>query len=282
MHNAPRVRPRPGSLSGGCGKKSETNRLQEMPDMKQNETIRQLLDRRSVRVFQDVPVTEEEKESILLAACCAPTAGNQQLYSILDITDREIKNRLAVLCDDQPFIASAPLVLIFAADQQRWYDAYLLENADPRQPEEGDLVLAVTDACIAAQNSVTAAQSLGIGSCYIGDIMENCAEIRALLDLPPYVFPCAMLVFGRPVPFPAGSEKPPRFALPDIVFENRYNRKTGDALRSAMAVKNTGVRPYADWVRAFCRRKYASAFSKEMSRSVREYLSSFSGRSDQL
>lgn len=250
--------------------------------MLQNETIRQLLDRRSVRVYEDTPVTEEEKASILLAACNAPTAGNQQLYSILDITDRGIKNRLAVLCDNQPFIASAPLVLIFAADQQRWYDAYLLENASPRLPEEGDLILAVTDACIAAQNAVTAAQSLGIGSCYIGDVMENCGKIRSLLDLPPYVFPCAMLVFGRPAPFPAGSSKPSRFALSDIVFENGYTRKTGDALRSAMAVKNTGVRPYADWVRAFCMRKYNSDFSIEMSRSVREYLSSFSGRSDQL
>ncbi len=250
--------------------------------MPQNETIRQLLGRRSVRVFEDTPVTKEEKTSILVAACNAPTAGNQQMYSILDITDQEIKNRLAVLCDNQPFIASAPLVLIFAADQQRWYDAYLLENASPRLPEEGDLMLAVTDACIAAQNAVTAAQSLGISSCYIGDIMENCAQVRDLLDLPPYVFPCAMLVLGRPAPFPAGSKKPPRFALSDIVFENRYKRKTGDELRSAMAVKNTGVRLYADWIRAFCGRKYDSDFSKEMSRSVREYLSSFSGRSGQL
>ena len=248
--------------------------------MQLTETIRELMDRTSVRAFQDAPVTAEEKTAILLAACHAPTAGNQQLYSILDITDQTIKERLAVLCDNQPFIASAPLVLIFAADQQRWYDAYLLENASPRLPEEGDLLLAVTDACIAAQNAVTAAHSLGIGSCYIGDIMENCAEIRELLELPPYAFPCAMLVFGKPASSPA--RKPPRFSLPDIVFENRYKRKTGDELRSAMAVKNSGLKPYADWVRAFCKRKYDSGFSREMSRSVREYLASFSGHSDQL
>ena len=250
--------------------------------MEPTETIKELMGRRSVRAYLDTPVTKEEKELILLSACHAPTAGNQQLYSILDITDQAVKDRLAVLCDNQPFIASAPLVLIFAADQQRWYDAYLLENAAPRLPEEGDLLLAVSDACIAAQNAVTAAQSLGIGSCYIGDIMENCEAIRDLLDLPPYVFPCAMLVFGRPLPSASGTRKPPRFALSDFVFENRYIRKTGDALRSAMAVKNTGGQSYADWVRAFCKRKYDSAFSKEMSRSVREYLAPFSNRSNHL
>ena len=59
-------------------------------------------------------------------------------------------------------------------------------------------------------------------------------------------------------------------------------QKTGDELRSAMAVKNSGMKPYADWVRAFCKRKYDSAFSREMSRSLREYLAPFSDRSDQL
>ena len=59
-------------------------------------------------------------------------------------------------------------------------------------------MLAITDTAIAAQNAVVAAESLGIGSCYIGDIMENCEEQRRLLQLPEYVFPAVMLVFGWP------------------------------------------------------------------------------------
>ena len=86
-----------------------------------NDVIRQLLERKSVRVYEDREIGETEKQMILEAACQAPTAGNQQLYTILDITDKEKKEALAVLCDNQPFIAKAPLVLIFLADCRKWY-----------------------------------------------------------------------------------------------------------------------------------------------------------------
>ena len=72
---------------------------------------------------------------------------------------------------------------------KKWYDTISGSRAvTPRKPGAGDLMLAVTDAAIAAQNAVVAAESFGIGSCYIGDIMENCEEQRRLLKLPEYVF----------------------------------------------------------------------------------------------
>lgn len=141
-----------------------------------NEIIESLLSRRSVRVFEERAIPAAEKEAILLAAVNAPTAGNQQLYTILDVTDPELKARLAESCDHQPFIAKAPLVLIFCADCQKWYDAFLSGGCAPRLPGAGDLLLAVDDSLIAAQNAVTAAWSLGVGSCYIGDVMERCEE----------------------------------------------------------------------------------------------------------
>ena len=79
----------------------------------------------------------------------APTAGNQMLYTILQITDQNLKERLAETCDHQPFIAKAPLVLVFLADFQRWYDAFASAGCHARLPAEGDLMLAVADACIA-------------------------------------------------------------------------------------------------------------------------------------
>ena len=141
-----------------------------------------IMERKSVRAFEERPVPEEKKRMILQAAMEAPTAGNQQLYTILDITDQHIKERLAESCDHQPFIARAPMVLVFCADCLKWFDAYREAGCLAREPGAGDLMLAVTDTAIAAQNAVTAAWSMGIGSCYIGDIMEQCKTQRKILN----------------------------------------------------------------------------------------------------
>ena len=159
-------------------------------------TIQELMERKSVRVFTGETISKEDKELILTAATQAPTAGNQQLYTIIDVTDQNLKDRLAVTCDNQPFIAQADMVLVFVADCQKWYEGFKDTGAQPRQPGAGDLMLAVTDTAIAAQNAVVAAESLGIGSCYIGDIMENAEIHKEILNLPEYTFPAVMLVFG--------------------------------------------------------------------------------------
>lgn len=239
-----------------------------------NEIIASLYRRKSVRVFTGEPVSGEIKEAVLAAAAQAPTAGCQQLYTVLDITDQALKDRLAVTCDDQPFIAKAPVVLIFCADCQKWYDAYAEAGCAPRAPGPGDLLLAVADACIAAQNAVTAAESLGLGSCYIGDILERCGEHRALLDLPEWVVPAAMLVMGWPTGQQRQRPKPERFPLEHIVCANRYRRKDGAQLRDMFAGQ-TGAKSFEDWLGAFCQRKYESGFSREMNRSAAEYLKAF-------
>lgn len=241
-----------------------------------NEIIKSLQDRKSVRVYEDKPISLEDKRLILQSAMEAPTAGNQQMYTILDITDQEIKDKLAVSCDNQPFIAKASMVLIFCADMQKWFDAFVEGGANPRKPAEGDFALSVTDAVIAAQNAVVAAESLGIGSCYIGDIMEQCEFHRELLQLPEYVFPAAMLVFGYPTRQQKERQKPKRCRLEDIVQENEYKRRDGTQLRK-MFEKETieKGKTFEEWTRAFCKRKYNSEFSKEMSRSVREYLRNY-------
>ena len=239
-----------------------------------NPVIENLHDRKSVRAFEDKPIPEDAKEEILLAAMAAPTAGNQQLYTILDITDQKIKEHLAISCDEQPFIAKAPLVLIFCADVQKWYDAFVDADCGPRLPGKGDLFIAVDDAVIAAQNAVTAAWSLGIGSCYIGDIMEQYEEHRGLLNLPRYVFPAAMVVFGYPTQQQMDRPKPLRGDLEHIVHENGYRRMDGPELRELFHNK-IGNRTYEAWFQAFCKRKYNSDFAREMNRSVGKYLQDF-------
>ena len=242
--------------------------------MNTNPITDSLKSRKSVRAFEDRQIPEDIKQEILRCAAQAPTAGNQQLYTILDITDQALKEKLAVTCDNQPFIAKAPLVLIFCADAGKWHDAYIEAGCGPRAPGAGDLMLAVCDAAIAAQNAVTAAESFGIGSCYIGDIMEQCETHRELLELPAYVFPALMLVFGYPTQQQMSREKPERFDMKHIVHENTYRRMDGPELREMLS-QRAGSSGYNEWVWVFCERKYNSDFAREMSRSVIEYLKGF-------
>ncbi|KRQ87550.1 NADPH-dependent oxidoreductase [Caloramator mitchellensis] len=244
-----------------------------------NEVINQIKKRKSVRIFEEKEIPKEIKEEILNAAFEAPTAGAMMLYSILDITDNELKERLSILCDNQPFIAKAPMVLIFLADYQRWYDAYSLTNCSPRKPGEGDILLACADAIIAAQNTVVAAESLGIGSCYIGDILENCEKVRKVLDLPDYVIPAAMLVYGYPTESQKNRKKPARFDKEYIAFENRYKRLSKDEHieMHSKRLKKSGIegKDAVEEIRSTCKRKFMSDFSLEMNRSAKEYMKSF-------
>jgi nitroreductase len=245
------------------------------------EIIQSLFSRKSVRQFDTRPISPEEKNLILQSALQAPTAGNQNLYTILDITDEELKRSLSVYCDDQPFIAKAEMALVFLADCRRWYDSYAFAGAGARPPEEGDFLLAVADAVIAAQNTVVAAWSLGIGSCYIGDIFEQEEKVREALSLDEYVFPAAFVIYGYPANGQMERNKPGRPPLSCIVQENRYRRMSEKEQRQMFLDKGSIEKEeeFEEYIKAFCSRKYMSAFSTEMNRSVRRYLEHFRGRS---
>jgi nitroreductase len=237
-----------------------------------------LLDGRcSTRAYDPAPLTEDEKQAILHAAMRAPTAGNLMLYSILEIEDQTIKDRLAVTCDDQPFIARAPWLLLFVADYQKWMDLFAARGCDELPgvpagvtPGAGDLVLAVNDALIAAQNAVIAAESLGIGSCYIGDIMELGEEHAELLHLPRWTFPAALLCFGRPK---VGRHRTERYER-QVVHKDVYRRLTPDELAETSAELDAlhGVRESRDGVQGCVQdvyaRKFTADFTVELNRSV--------------
>ena len=112
-----------------------------------NDTIRLIMGRKSIRAFTDDEIPEDIKSKILAATLRAPTAGNMMLYSIMDIKDQSIKETLVKTCDNQPFIARAPMVWVFLADYQRWFDYFLHSGVESlcedkglklRKPEEGD------------------------------------------------------------------------------------------------------------------------------------------------
>ena len=238
-----------------------------------NHVITQLHERKSVRVFEDRAVEPEVKQAILDAAIQAPSAGNMALYTILDITDPEIKRKLSVSCDNQPFIATAPMVLVFCADYRRWYDVFCKFVDQVRKPDMGDLFLAQADTLIAAQNAVVAAHSLGLGSCYIGDITENFEYHQELLNLPQYVVPAAMLVLGYPTKQQQERPKPPRHDSRFLVHENGYCLEKSAAMEEMLSLQQgKSGEELADYIRRFCKRKWNSEFSREMSRSCTEMV----------
>lgn len=242
--------------------------------------MQSIRERKSVRAFQDRPIAPEVRADIIEAAWQAPSAGCQMLYSIIEVTDQSLKQQLAVTCDNQPFIAQAPMVLIFLADCRRWYDSYGFAGLqDRRPPNTADLMLACADALIAAQNTVIAAQAHGVGSCYIGDIMEQVEEHRQLLHLDAYVYPAAMLLYGYPTQQQAQRAKPERFDEKYLLFENQYRRLDEDEHRTMFAdwARRAGkdTFDFDEYIHRFCMRKYQSNFSREMARSMAIYLESF-------
>jgi FMN reductase (NADPH)/FMN reductase [NAD(P)H] len=244
--------------------------------------------RKSIREYLTQDVAEEEKEVILRAALRAPTAGNLMLYSIIEVQDQAAKETLVRTCDNQPFIATAPLVLLFLADYQRWYDSFLALGVEQfcenkghrmRRPEEGDLFLACCDALIAAQTAVLAAESLGIGSCYIGDILENYEVHKELFDLPKYALPICLVCFGYPTQQQKDREYTTRFEKDFIVFkdqykgfekedfEEMYRERQEQIFRGKEMISDTGnIGQY------MYMRKFGSDFAREMNRSVRIML----------
>ena len=262
-----------------------------------NETLKVIEHRRSIRKFSQTPLSEEEKQTILHATLRAPTAGNMMLYSIIEVEDQALKDRLAVTCDDQPFIATAPWVLLFTADHQRFQDYYKFcdvasackeKGIIPRLPGNGDLLEASCDALIAAQTAVLAAESLGIGSCYIGDILENAEIHRQMFNLPRYTLPITLLVFGHPFVVKEETRLSTRYDPEYVVFKNKYRRLTPEEfvkMNEPAAAHNFPQMPLEEAAITLGRniyfRKFVSDFSIEMNRSSNEWIDTWNTGSSQ-
>jgi nitroreductase len=253
-----------------------------------NPVIETILNRKSIRAYEKKAIPPEVRQELLQATLRAPTAGNLMLYSIVEVTDRHLRDKLVETCDTQPFIARAPLVWLFLADYQRWFDSFIdagvkelcdQKKTRMRKPEEGDLFLACCDALIAAQTAVIAAESLGLGSCYIGDIMERYEIHRDLFNLPQYVFPITLVCFGYPTRQQMERAQTSRFQEKFILFENQYRRLGGEEIAEMLqdthqrafhgreelqGARNVGQLVY--------QRKFNADFTREMTRSVQTIL----------
>ncbi|AEC03001.1 nitroreductase family protein [Parasphaerochaeta coccoides] len=246
-----------------------------------------LLERRSIRSFEARPVEADVIARLKEATLRAPTAGNMVLWSVIDVQDPERKKALSVLCDNQPFIAKAPLIWVFLADTQKWIDGF--ESGDSRgkspdtpwrAPGWGDLHLCMQDAIIAAQTAVIAAESLGLASCYVGDIIENYEKVASLLSLPRYAAPAAMLVFGYPPEAALHRPLTPRPPQEALFMIDAYRHMDAHDLENAFSVhteqlRERGVLPYGNtgsYADLYYIKKYSSGFMREMNRSAKAFF----------
>lgn len=187
-----------------------------------NAVLQNLLSHRSVRAFRQDALPDGVLETLIAAAQSAPTSSNMQSWSVVAIRDDARKSRLAELAARQGFIRQAPLFLAFLADTSR------LDRLGQREGQtlEGlqyleSFLVAAVDAALAAQNVVVAAESLGLGSVYVGALRNRPEEVAAELGLPPGV----MAVFGLAVGVPderVRADIKPRLPQSLVLHHERY------------------------------------------------------------
>ncbi|WP_041384570.1 nitroreductase family protein [Sphaerochaeta pleomorpha] len=260
-----------------------------------NNMLDMLANRRTVRSFQEREITKEDIRAIKEATLRSPSAGNMALYSVIDVTDATEKETLAKLCDNQDMIAKAPMVWIFLADMQKWVNYYeeggsrargeKEKTASWRAPGLGDLHLCLQDAIIAAQTAVIAAESLDIGSCYIGDILENFEQTKTLLHLGKFTIPACMVIFGYKKN--QGNLKLTARCPENAIFmENHYREPHLEQLKQDFASheenrRKTNSLPFsntgsiADY---YYFRKHTSSFMEEMNRSTKLMFDTWTDR----
>jgi nitroreductase len=164
-----------------------------------NPVLEALLSHRSVRAFDDRPLAEGTLEWLVAAAQSAPSSSNLQTWSVVAVRDPQRKARIAELVGHQAHVRQAPLLLVWLADLSRL--RHIAQAAG--QAVEGldyldTWLMAVIDAALAAQNAVTAAESAGLGTVYIGAIRNRPEEIAAELGLPAGTFAVFGLCVGHP------------------------------------------------------------------------------------
>jgi nitroreductase len=205
-----------------------------------NETIRLLHERSSCRSFHDKEIPPEVLQLILEAGVHAPTGGNLQPYSIIKIEDKETNRILAKLCGDQPWIGAAPVNLLFCIDWHRLERWAKLEMAPfTGRSSFQNFWISFQDVIIAAQNICTAADSMGLGSVYIGTVLECFRELRDMFELPQGVFPVVLLCLGYPKSRPGPARK---LGVDTVVHDEKYRHLTDEQLVDAFESKYPGRR----------------------------------------
>lgn len=170
--------------------------------------VLEAIKRRSIRLFTNQPVSEEEVQTLIDAARHAPSAGDIQPWEFIIVKKAEIKHKLVVAALNQTFIGQAPIVVVVCAN---------LDASGSGYGSRGVALYCIQDTAAATQNILLAAYSMGLGTCWVGAFQEE--EVKDALGLPEGIRPVAII----PVGHGAGSRpKHPRRALNEIIHHEKY------------------------------------------------------------
>jgi nitroreductase len=178
-----------------------------------------LQNRRTIRKYTTVPVGDGLLSELLTMSCRTSTTGNMQVYSIVITKDDGIKKELAPLHFDQKMVLEAPVVLTFCADFNRFNRWCRLRNAEPGYDNFLSFMTAAIDALLVAQTFCVAAESRGLGICYLGTTTYMAEGIIETLRLPAGVIPVTTVTAGWPDEKP---EQVDRLPLEAVVHKERY------------------------------------------------------------
>lgn len=197
--------------------------------------------RYSCRSFAEKEIPDEVMETIERVALRAASGGNLQPVAVIAVKDKERKEQLCRLCEDQPFIREAAVDLVFCMDWHK-YDVYTQYKKAPFVANRcfTHFMIAMEDVMCMAQTVETAAFLCGIGSCYVGSVCNFISEVSDFLKLPDKVFPVVMLSLGYP-------KAEPKAYLPklkrDMVFcDEAYTDYTPEQIGEAFDEKYAGRR----------------------------------------
>lgn len=192
--------------------------------------------RRTIRKYQSKDIPAELLNSLLEESFRASTMGNMQLYSVVVTRDQEMKAKLAPAHFNQPMVTSAPVVLTFCADFNRFSKWCCQRKAEPGYDNPISFLNAATDALLVTQNFCTLAEENGLGICYLGTTIYNPDQIVEVLELPELVMPVATITVGYPDECP---EQPDRLPLAGIVHEETYHDYTPEMIDEIYAYKES-------------------------------------------
>jgi nitroreductase len=175
---------------------------------------------RSIRKYTETPIEDTMVESIIRAGLSAATSSNLQGTTVVRVRNPETRAAIAKLAGGQAQVENAAAFFIWCADLHRSSVACEMAGGEFSEGMTEHFMIATVDCALAAQNAVVAAESLGLGICYIGGIRNDPQQVADLLDLPDQVYPVFGLSLGWPDQDP---DLKPRLPLSVTLKEERYD-----------------------------------------------------------